>query len=185
METLGVTRLANLLPFKMPSICRDPTENKIKNWKFQSKRRVIRGGVPQGLILGPVLFLIYINGMVGLVPEESIFLFANNITLFTKRKILNNLKSRCFKNWTNWLNLFRTSLAISAFKHIREANSIKQWVWQYLFMRTTSVLLNQQNFWEWGWTALSWSDQVEEIGKRISSGLFVLWKNINLNNVNL
>ncbi len=56
----------------------------------KSSLRNIRCGVPQGSILGPLLFLIYVNDMWRAVPNSAIKLFADDTNMFLSGE---NLKS--------------------------------------------------------------------------------------------
>src|SRR5690606_13569677 len=66
----------------------DYMDNYLSNrWQFvslesaQSDLRLIRFGVPQGSILGPLLFLVYINDIVQVSPYATCFLFADDTNL--------------------------------------------------------------------------------------------------------
>ena len=73
----------------------------------------VLSGVPQGSILGPLLFLIYINGItsVPLSPSSTLILYADDILIF--RPIVNELDFSTFQNDLNSVSLWLSSNFLS------------------------------------------------------------------------
>ena len=61
--------------------------------KIRSPCKPINCGVPQGSILGPLLFLIYINDMANKCPLGNIRLFADDTNIFLSHGNINELYS--------------------------------------------------------------------------------------------
>ena len=77
--------------------------------------KTIKCGVPQGSILGPLLFLIYINDLTKVCSQSSPFLFADDTNLFMTGKCLQNMVNSLnkeLKEISLWLKVNKLSLNI-------------------------------------------------------------------------
>jgi len=78
-------------------------------------------GVPQGSILGPLLFLLYINDIQNIPIESEILSFADDTTLFITGKNIQNLQNKAnmeSKHLYEWLCANKLSLNVSKTKYI-------------------------------------------------------------------
>ena len=94
----------------------------------QSELDYIRCGVPQGSILGPLLFLLYINDIVFSSNVFKFNLFADDTSLFYSN---NNKKATEVINWelakiSDWLAANKLSLNIGKSKLLIFNNKRKQ-----------------------------------------------------------
>ena len=70
-----------------------------------SELKLISSGMPQGSILGPLGFIIYVNDIPNSVPDLSLILYADDTSAFTSHKdikTLNNIMNDGLNNLNRW-----------------------------------------------------------------------------------
>ena len=82
----------------------------------QSQTLGITCGVPQGSVLGPLLFLIYVNDIANCLTHSKLISFADDTTVFLSSKCINDLYKKMnsdLDDLTNWFKANRLALNVN------------------------------------------------------------------------
>ena len=140
-------------------------------------------GIPQGSILGPLLFIIYINDLPSIIKHCNIQLYADDTLLYFSSSSIDKIESalagdlESIINWLNknylFLNYTKTKVMLSGTRQrlgsvdsftIKASDTILARVYQFKYL---GVMLDP---------CLSWNDQIDHIAAKISSRLGMLRK---------
>ena len=112
LKSIGIT--GNFL--KIVSSLLNNRSQKVKVGNILSRSRPVVSGVPQGSVLGPILFLLFINDLSSSLPSDSISkLFADDVKSYIQ--INTDMSHIVFSNLINaielWSNKWQLPLAVS------------------------------------------------------------------------
>ena len=74
---------------------------------MRSDKLSVSSGVPQGSVLGPLLFIVYINDLCEVITDCNIILYADNCVLYTshrKHNVVQNVLQNDATNLSRWCN---------------------------------------------------------------------------------
>jgi DNA-directed RNA polymerase beta' subunit len=121
---------------------------------------VIKSGVPQGSILGPIHFLLYINDIENCSKLISYMLFADDTNIFYSNKclkILSNIIQTEIDKVAEWLNVNKLSLNTTKTKVIlfRSPNKKPS---QIIKININGIIIDK---------CLTWKDHIAKVTKKI------------------
>lgn len=93
----------------------------VKLHGYESNKLIIKYGVPQGSILGPLLFLLYINDIVSIPNTPDIILYADDTNIFFSHHSLSHLSTLInsyLEHLSGWLASNQLKVNVSKTKFI-------------------------------------------------------------------
>ena len=146
---------------------------------------MITCGVPLGNVLGPLLFLIYINDIFSAAPKVSFHLFADDTCIFHSNKNYKKLEDEIntsLDNITNWLkanklmiNVKKSNLIVFKVGNSQSAGeTINIYIEnQILEPKDTAKYLGVYIYID---KCLSWDRHIEHINSKLNTGIGILRK---------
>ena len=102
-------------------------QQKVKLNKVSSQLETVDMGVPQGTILGPLLFLLYINDLLQIIPEDSIVAYADDTAIVTTAKTRKEVETKMNETLhivSTWISLNKLSLNTDKTVYIEFGNQV-------------------------------------------------------------
>ena len=149
-----------------------------------SKIAVIKYGVPQGSILGPLLFILYLNDLYKASKLTELVLFADDSNLFIKghnlEETIINLNTELSKI-SEWfranelsLNLNKTHYMIFSNKNVKRHSNVK--IDQTILDKVESTTFLGVDI----DSKLSWKSHIYKINNKLSKSIAILYRMKNL-----
>ena len=139
-------------------------------------------GVPQGSVLGPLLFLIYINDLPNISSKLSFFLFADDTNIYYESDSLIELEktiNKELKLLSLWLNLNRLALNVSKTNFVIFRSPKKSLYHNVVLIMNRKAIEQKDHVKYLGILMdqhLNWKHQISNVSKKISRGTGILGK---------
>ena len=139
-------------------------------------------GVPQGSVLGPLLFLLYINDLPNISSKLSFFLFADDTNIYYESSNLVEIEKTVnaeLKLLSQWLNLNRLALNVSKTNFVIFRSTKKPLNHNVVLIMNRKALEQKDHVKYLGVLMdehLLWKYQIISVSKKISRGTGILAK---------
>jgi hypothetical protein len=145
-----------------------------------SENRQLTCGVPQGSILGPLLFLLYMNDLPNICKHMSLILFADDTNAFCCDDNIDTLYRKTNKEMeeiTDWFSINKLSLNVDKTNYMLFTNLKlkkdeipkiyinKKEIEEALFAKFLGVYLDKH---------LTWAKQIEMVTAKVARGIGVI-----------
>ena len=149
---------------------------------ISSEIRKVTCGVPQGSVLGPLLFLLYINDLPNISEKLTFFLFADDTNIYYESKDLEELEKTVneeLKKLSLWLNINRLALNVAKTNFVIFRSPLKK------SKRNVTLLMNKKALQQKDHVKylgvlldehLNWKIQINNVAMKISRGIGILAK---------
>ncbi len=155
----------------------------------KSDEQICKCGIPQGSILGPLLFIMYINDLPNHVTNMNVSMYADDTILFYSSKDINDIVFKINKdleNVENWLSKNKLSLNVSKTNYMiigtpQKLANISD-VDLNINIKGTSIkkVTNCKHLGVIIDENMIWKNQVDKVIKKVSTGLYFLRKSTNI-----
>ena len=146
-----------------------------------SEPQTITHGVPQGSVLGPLLFLLYINDLPSCSKILKFHLFADDTSIFYSHKNAKDLEyivNLELKNVSTWLSANRLSLNVDKSNFL--TISKKKKTYSNIDIKIDNISIKEKDYIKYLGVLidnkLSWKQHTQNVNTKISKGIGILAK---------
>ena len=147
-----------------------------------SSSNTVLCGIPQGSVLGPLLFLLYINDLANISKKLKFILFADDTNVFCSGENMNDVIQMLndeLRNMSVWFKVNKLSLNVSKtnymvfsnkWKHSYNTNEIKIddiLIEEVTVTKFLGVLIDNK---------LQWKEQIDSVCSKVSKNLSIIYR---------